>query len=491
MSIFDKLRKDLKEDTRLPEPTGWENMSQLTPTEDLEKIRASEKRQYNKLVGALLPGNGNPDLSKITAEPNLGPHDENIVLAKISQGIIGYNDFSKVIDNIKGPLADSSSNFNFMAGTSALEKMHQDKHELKILSYANSNNASDYENLSVDDIQRTVSTLKNPMQFEAKMRPFMTFLAEHNSPEKVREYESALDSLEHSLYGKKYDYYKRSKELVKKSQEIFGMPVVSPLELFSAPEAKPEPAPARNVEQEQNHEQLIIGGSEYQMSRTQVTNGQFARMGEIVPYDESCEDSKYVDLEHGLIGVFDGAGGHGGGKEASQIAVQTMAELMNVNGEPKNSNDLSDWLDEAGRRVANNPVAGYSTATVAKITARPNGSKAVMYAQVGDSRLYIVHPDGRAEQVTKDEGEGRTITNALGANGQGITCVQAGFRELHAGDKLVLCSDGITGDKGTDLMYEDELGQIVKNAGDTAYAAQALVNNARKRDDRTAIVVEV
>ena len=54
----------------------------------------------------------------------------------------------------------------------------------------------------------------------------------------------------------------------------------------------------------------------------------------------------------------------------------------------------------------------------------------------------------------------------------------------------MICSDGITGDVDAELMSEQEVGNIVSGV-DTAYAAQALAHNARKVDDRTAIVVEV
>jgi serine/threonine protein phosphatase PrpC len=146
-------------------------------------------------------------------------------------------------------------------------------------------------------------------------------------------------------------------------------------------------------------------------------------------------------------------------------------------------------LDEASRRVSSDSDAGYATGTLAKVINRPDGKKAVMYAQVGDSRLYVIHPDGNAELVTKDEGFENKITNALGHDSE-KTCVQFGYREIKSGDKIMLCSDGITGDKGDDLMSEEEVGRTVAGV-DTASAAQALVHQARKFDDRTAIVAEI
>lgn len=95
--------------------------------------------------------------------------------------------------------------------------------------------------------------------------------------------------------------------------------------------------------------------------------------------------------------------------------------------------------------------------------------------------------------MTKDEGEGKYIYNALGReteNGESRV-QQFGDEELYPGDRVVLCSDGITGDYGTDLMSDAELGSLVMNAHDAREAAKNLVSGARKRDDRTAVVFGV
>ena len=494
MGLFDKLRKDLKSEVRT-DNSGWENMAGDAPAEteildNTEKEKANQARQKQKLIQALLPGNGSPDTSAIVGEPReAGPHDENIVLAKIAVGQIGKKDFETILNGIKGPLTDSYGEFDEKRSVDTLERIAYDKHQSKILAFVNDFNVDEhYMDTDFDDLAKATSTYKNPMQFEAKMEPFMTFLAEHNSPQKVKEYETAMRELEKNLFGKKFEYYERMKELVADSERIFGKPAENP---FTPSEIKTdEEEPPFRPEHERNHEKLIKGGSFYQASRAQVKNGMRAEMGQRLPFDQTCEDSSFVDPDKGFFGVFDGAGGHEGGRRASSIGAETMADLMMHAGEPKTPDDLANWLDEASRRVKNDPAAGMSTATLAKVIKRPDGGKAVMYAQVGDSRLYIVRKDGRAELVTKDEGFEKYITNALGG-GNEKTCVQAGYRELNDGDKIVLCSDGITGDKGDDLMSEDELGRTVMGAGDTAYAAQALVHQARKSDDRTAIVAEV
>ena len=198
-----------------------------------------------------------------------------------------------------------------------------------------------------------------------------------------------------------------------------------------------------------------------------------------------------VGIETGLETLrrdLDGAGGHGGGREASQTAAATVNEMAN-RYLLQSGSALAYVLNAANERICENAAAGYSTGVLAKEIDR-NGRRMMAYAMVGDSRLYVVHQDGSVEQVTKDEGYENVITNALGnpvGPGEGRTR-QFGEFDIHDGDRFVLCSDGITGDKGTDLMSNEELGRIVMSSRSAREASLNLVNNARKKDDRTAIV---
>ena len=63
--------------------------------------------------------------------------------------------------------------------------------------------------------------------------------------------------------------------------------------------------------------------------------------------------------------------------------------------------------------IINDASAGRTTAALVKITEQNNCSK-LLYASIGDSRIYIVNQEGKARQITKDEGEGRNLARALG-----------------------------------------------------------------------------
>jgi protein phosphatase len=215
------------------------------------------------------------------------------------------------------------------------------------------------------------------------------------------------------------------------------------------------------------------------VSRENIDKGLYA--------GDSCEDSVMSRPDKALFGVFDGAGGMGHGRDASSFAAEALANISD-NYDINSAQDLADSLRLVQRNMAQRGVEGMTTATVAKLLRRQDGYYAA-YVSVGDSRMYLVHEDGTADLITQDEGFENQITNCL-SSGYGYSGVkQFGEVKLRRGDKIVLCSDGITGDKGSDLMSEAELGSIVARSTSSEDASKNLITGARKRDDRTALVI--
>src|ERR1700750_1365352 len=105
----------------------------------------------------------------------------------------------------------------------------------------------------------------------------------------------------------------------------------------------------------------------------------------------------------GLLAVVcDGMGGHAGGKEASELAVKTIVEIVTAAPEKTAPRDaLRVAIEEANRRVWAMPTneGGYRPgSTFVAILAHASGAEV---AHVGDSRIYLVH-SGAITQVTKD-----------------------------------------------------------------------------------------
>ncbi len=128
------------------------------------------------------------------------------------------------------------------------------------------------------------------------------------------------------------------------------------------------------------------------------------------------------------------------------------------------------------------------------------------FGHIGDSRIYHLPPGGGITQLTHDhsyvgwlrrtgkisEREARehprrnALNQALGAGHQFID-PQFGALPCTAGDRYLLCSDGLT-----EGLWDRHLEEIVRGAGSTP-VAQRLVNAALERagrDNITAMVVE-
>lgn len=201
-----------------------------------------------------------------------------------------------------------------------------------------------------------------------------------------------------------------------------------------------------------------------------------------------CEDELFADQKKGIFAVFDGMGGEFGGGEASKTAVSAMEKILEY-VDPRTSEELGQVLTRVAHRIERNPKAGATTGVVGRIIAtKKDDEKKLIYANAGDSRIYLVR-ENEASRVTRDEGFIHTVWNALGL--EEFEMGQVGEVKLKKGDRLVFCTDGVTGDTKDDSMSDKELAEIVSGTKNCNQAAKELTEKARKIDDRTAIVVEV
>lgn len=199
-----------------------------------------------------------------------------------------------------------------------------------------------------------------------------------------------------------------------------------------------------------------------------------------------------------LFAVADGMGGHQGGEVASSLALEVIG---------KGDGTLEELVREANdavyRRAAQDPgLAGMGTT----LTVLLADGDVLRLAHVGDSRAYLLR-DGNLRRLTKDHtvverlvDEGRLtpqeaeihpqrsiLTRALGVD-EALQVDQAAI-EPRAGDRLLLCSDGLTG-----MVDEDRIAGILAENADPQAAADALVeaaNEAGGQDNITAIVLDV
>lgn len=230
------------------------------------------------------------------------------------------------------------------------------------------------------------------------------------------------------------------------------------------------------------------------------------------------EDSFLVDLDLGLFVVADGLGGHAAGEVASQIVVDTVARFVGQTAEKDQTwpMEYDPSLSYDGNRlkvalllsdqaiaedIRRNPERETMGSTV--VATLFHASK-VTLAHVGDSRAYLLGAEG-IRQVTRDHSwvaeqvangiltpsEARVhpfrnvITQALGNGGDLDVEVQE--LELGKTERLLLCSDGLSG-----MIGDKQIWEIAAQTIDMQVAVESLVSLARDHggeDNITAILV--
>ena len=205
-----------------------------------------------------------------------------------------------------------------------------------------------------------------------------------------------------------------------------------------------------------------------------------------------------------LFAVADGMGGHAAGEVASEVAIQS---LLAHAPQTTDGDDLARAVVEANRaviRAAREGLGrqGMGTTMTAAIL---EGSRLVI-AQVGDSRAYLLHQD-RLQAVTRDHSlmadliesgqitpeqakthpQRSVITRALGSDPNTLPDIYE--MTVEDGDRLLLCSDGLSG-----MVDDDLLESTLVRVGNPQKCADTLVDEALAaggHDNVTAIVVDV
>jgi protein phosphatase len=213
---------------------------------------------------------------------------------------------------------------------------------------------------------------------------------------------------------------------------------------------------------------------------------------------EANEDAYLA--EHPLYAVADGMGGHRGGEVASQLALETLE------GAP-GSAPLGDRVRDANRAVfersgADRSVSGMGTTLTAALFT-PDG---LDLAHVGDSRAYLLRAGDlrrltedhtlvnrmvRAGEITPDEAEVHPHRNVLlrSLGTEPDVDVDEQHVALLDGDRVLVCSDGLTG-----MIAEDQLRAIAEATPDPQEAADRLVTAANRAggvDNITVLVIDV
>lgn len=276
-------------------------------------------------------------------------------------------------------------------------------------------------------------------------------------------------------------------------------------------------------------------------------------------HPDSNEDRILVDQQSGIAAVFDGVGGSAAGEIASNTAMRSVIEgwkqqLYHLHSHNHNHQNASGFLEdcsnldlcaileklitEADEQVRTTGAEQAGTDDLATTVAmaalcRHVGKNAytLVYAHVGDSRVYLLRGQEPLKRLTSDDGllaklvenqlmdeeQAQKIDQAMRAEDLtdaeynyfrlrgGITQALGGphppsihvdTTEISAGDRILLCTDGIH-----DNLIDEEIEHILRTSPRNS-AARTLVDYSvlrsheerpltirAKPDDMTAIVL--
>jgi len=251
--------------------------------------------------------------------------------------------------------------------------------------------------------------------------------------------------------------------------------------------------------------------NEDQFFAARVTRSLETVMTSLPPGDvpDRADELNYV------MAVADGMGGHAGGEVASRL---TISELVNValqipdwilRADPGYTPELERRAREAVQQVGSVLVErGHEESSLrgmgSTLTAARSFGRELMIVHVGDSRAYLLRA-GQLQRLTRDHtyaqmmidlgqcapdevtlsGVRHVLTNVLGGSVDDVD-VDVDLMGLANGDRLLLCSDGLT-----DCVDDDVIRATLQRALSSREACDRLVQLALDRggSDNVTVVV--
>jgi serine/threonine protein phosphatase PrpC len=206
-----------------------------------------------------------------------------------------------------------------------------------------------------------------------------------------------------------------------------------------------------------------------------------------------------------LLALSDGMGGHQAGEVASALVLDSLKMAMQASASDSIEAKIEAAVRRANAEVARAARTGDKGGMGATLTAVFVAGADAFVAEVGDSRAYLLRT-GRLRQITRDQSlvqmmvdrgllskedarvspHKNVILQAMGLSDD-VRVAIARLR-LRRGDRLLLCSDGLS-----NSLSDDELREILKS-DDPAAACRRLIASGNEHggeDNLTAIVAEL
>jgi protein phosphatase len=253
--------------------------------------------------------------------------------------------------------------------------------------------------------------------------------------------------------------------------------------------------------------------SKYRVSSCQSSGKERSHNEDAILVHESSILGRKAPVYTGVFLVADGMGGHQRGEEASLFAAEGASRFLMEKLIPHLFDEKLTLSDEDLQSLVSGAVKNAQDLILQRV---PGGGTTLTLvlavgdrltsAHVGDSRLYIIHEDGKMRLQTKDH----SLVNRLVELGE-ISPSEAGrhpqknvlYRalgqsdalqpdinqfSLAVGERLLICSDGLWG-----VIEDKEIEEIIRSSDVFDTTTTLLVNaanNAGGPDNISVILVE-
>ena len=199
------------------------------------------------------------------------------------------------------------------------------------------------------------------------------------------------------------------------------------------------------------------------------------------------QDAYHIDPDGRFVIVADGMGGHTGGDQASRIATQVIQAYLvkHWDSVEPNSALLEGGLFQANQAIVqeqqNHPERAEMGTTAVVVIFR---KQQPWVAHIGDSRLYRLR-SSNLEQMTEDH----TWVARAFKFGEDLQEIDVQPLDIQSGDRLLLCSDGLTEELSDHLIASHLQSNPSVDQAVIALVKAALANGGH--DNITVVIVAI
>lgn len=224
-----------------------------------------------------------------------------------------------------------------------------------------------------------------------------------------------------------------------------------------------------------------------------IEAGQHSLQGRRDGNQDACG---VIEGTRGIVAVVcDGLGGHVGGAEAAEAAVDAVRQAtLGWTGRAPNAGEVARYLvavaETAVRALHKDPRLDEAMTTIVLWVLAFDDPGACAIAHVGDSRAYL-YRSGGLRPLTTDHALGRhTLAACLGSHG-GPDSPDVKSLACGPGDTFLLCSDGLHGTLGDDEIGRGLRDRLLMSSDSVAATFCHWAFHEGSQDNITAVVLRL